>query len=133
MQTKNCKYCNKIFNKPLHESLKNWSERHLFCSVNCRNKGSNKEKLIFRMKNNNPMSHGGIISYKRKEYKAIHKWVYDNFGKPNQCEDCLEIKNGKYQLHWSNESGKYIRDRSDWKRRCPKCHVKHDKRLYAKT
>lgn len=33
--TKKCLHCEKIIYKPVNESLKNWTSRHKFCSINC--------------------------------------------------------------------------------------------------
>jgi len=42
---KNCKVCNKEFNKPNNESLLNWNTRHLYCSQKCKIKSMNGRKF----------------------------------------------------------------------------------------
>lgn len=59
------------------------------------------------------------------KYGAVHSWIYRHFGKPNKCEECGKIAY-KNKMHWANISGKYKRDRSDWKRLCTSCHYKMD-------
>jgi hypothetical protein len=34
-----------------------------------------------------------------------------------------------HKIHWSNKSGKYLRDISDWRRLCVKCHKFFDTRI----
>ena len=57
-------------------------------------------------------------------YHGIHKWIAKKLGKPNFCENCKTTIKKHY--HWANISGKYIRDVSDWKRLCVKCHRSFD-------
>jgi hypothetical protein len=68
-------------------------------------------------------------------YEAKHMWVNLHFGKPQKCENCgtSKIPNNKKQwFEWSNISGKYIRERYDWKRLCVPCHKKTDEHLILK-
>ena len=62
-------------------------------------------------------------------YGGVHKWLYKEFGIANKCEgkEC-SFKNPK-RFEWSNISGKYLRDRSDWEMLCPSCHRKYDKKM----
>lgn len=85
-----------------------------------------------RMRENNPMSHGGQVAYKRKDYKAIHWWVGKNFGLSRKCEECGVIDERPRMIHWANISGEYKKERSDWKRLCYKCHKEMDKKKYKK-
>lgn len=55
---------------------------------------------------------------------ALHDWVYRHLGAPKKCEHC---GNKKKVMHWSNISGKYLRDLSDWQRLCVSCHSKFDR------
>ena len=66
-------------------------------------------------------------------YRGLHAWIVKNYGQPDVCEDCEKRSSG-HSMHWANVSGKYKRDRSDWKRLCPACHGKFDsnKRKYVK-
>jgi len=60
-------------------------------------------------------------------YKAKHAWINYHYGSPRLCEKCGTMKTGVY--HWSNNSGKYLRDRRDWERLCVSCHNKKDGRI----
>lgn len=53
-------------------------------------------------------------------YVTIHKWVARELGKPNYCEACHTKKANRFE--WSNISGEYKRELSDWKRLCSRCH-----------
>lgn len=55
-------------------------------------------------------------------YYSLHAWVYRTLGRPQKCGNCDSERN----LHWANISGKYFRDRNDWKSLCPVCHRKFD-------
>lgn len=63
-------------------------------------------------------------------YEAKHHWIQKHWGRPQKCEKCgmdKIPKNFKYYFEWANISGEYLRDRSDWKRLCIKCHRQIDK------
>lgn len=62
-------------------------------------------------------------------YRALHKWVERYLGKPGDCIDCGASGLSGRKIHWSNVSGKYRRDLSDWQRLCAKCHKAYDSRL----
>lgn len=62
-------------------------------------------------------------------YSAAHKWMTNNFGKPDKCFNC----NGdKPRVEWANISREYKRDITDWLKLCSSCHkyfdVNKDKR-----
>lgn len=57
-------------------------------------------------------------------YDGIHSWVEKHLGKPRVCEMCKTTLSRVYQ--WSNKSGDYRRDLSDWQRLCVKCHTRYD-------
>lgn len=61
---------------------------------------------------------------------TLHKRLYRKFGKASKhkCVDC-----GKKAQDWSNETGKYTDQLSDYKPRCRSCHVKKDKNWIKKT
>lgn len=63
----------------------------------------------------------------RASYSAIHHWVKKHYGAPNRCENpnCPKIT---ILYEWSNISGKYIRERTDWQMLCRSCHRRFDKR-----
>ena len=55
---------------------------------------------------------------------VLHNWVKKNLGKPNRCDICGTTENRVY--HWSNISGEYKHELSDWQRCCVPCHKKYD-------
>lgn len=67
---------------------------------------------------NNPSWQGDDITY-----HALHTWMNRTHGKANKCENDLNHK-GFYE--WANLSGKYHRDRSDWKMLCHSCNQRMD-------
>lgn len=58
-------------------------------------------------------------------YRNLHRWVEKVLGKPIKCAMLDEECSGR--LEWSNISGQYKRDPSDWQRLCKIHHVKYDK------
>lgn len=69
---------------------------------------------------------------KQVGYRGLHIWVQNELGTPDKCEHCLKTGTGHF-MHWANISGKYLRDKDDWKRLCPKCHKSFDKEKNYKT
>jgi hypothetical protein len=65
----------------------------------------------------------------RVGYEALHEWVERWGGKKRACELCGTTKAKKYD--WSNKSGEYKRDLSDWQRICVKCHFNYDKEKFG--
>lgn len=65
-------------------------------------------------------------------YNSKHRWIQKRWTKTDICEDCgrkVLPRSGTrlhHATHWANISGKYLRDRKDWKELCPKCHRKFD-------
>jgi len=68
-----------------------------------------------------------VYSYKGEQagYDAKHYWINKKLGKPKYCEFCKKTNKKNYQ--WSNKSGHYIKDISDWQRLCISCHIKYDR------
>jgi hypothetical protein len=60
-------------------------------------------------------------------YNALHAWVRRNYGSAENCEVGLQPCSKSYD--WSNLSGEYKRDRSDWKMMCRSCHMKYDHKV----
>ena len=57
-------------------------------------------------------------------YQALHTWVRSRLGTPQKCVKCGTTALHRYE--WSNISGEYKRDLSDWERLCPRCHRRKD-------
>ena len=57
-------------------------------------------------------------------YQKVHKWLYRNHGKAIHCSNTFDHSAKRYE--WSNISGKYLFDITDWKQLCPSCHRKMD-------
>jgi hypothetical protein len=60
-------------------------------------------------------------------YNAFHKWLYNNFGNANKCENlnckCLSPK----RYEWSLIKGKqYAHKRENFWMLCKSCHIKYD-------
>lgn len=47
---KTCLVCKKSFSKPYNESLKNWDQRHKFCSIKCRNLAPRPKETRLKMR-----------------------------------------------------------------------------------
>lgn len=60
------------------------------------------------------------------KYRAVHMWVQAHLGSPNECSKCGKNSNNSRTFHWSNISGKYLRDLTDWQRLCASCHKLYD-------
>ena len=58
-------------------------------------------------------------------YRNLHKQIQKLYGKPMICDECQTTKKKIY--HWANISGKYLKERKDWIRLCPTCHMRMDK------
>lgn len=58
-------------------------------------------------------------------YGGVHQWVNKEFGKATFC--CLCGRNDpKRKYEWANLTGKFLRDRENWKNLCVPCHKKFD-------
>lgn len=57
-------------------------------------------------------------------YRMLHYWVERRLGKPGFCHHCKRTDKKYYD--WSNISGKYLKDVSDWRRLCRSCHMTLD-------
>lgn len=56
------------------------------------------------------------------KYQRIHLWINREMGKASHCSFDSTHKSTRY--HWSNISGKYKKDLSDWRQLCPSCNIK---------
>lgn len=135
--TKQCLVCDKMFEKPIWISLKNWNETRKYCSTRCQSsfwKGKPGRKLG---KTGQKAWNKGLPGLKGKYnpswkgdkigYSGIHKWVVLHLGKPDTCEHCGKSGLIKQQIHWANRDHEYKRILKDWMRLCAKCHQSYDK------
>lgn len=53
-------------------------------------------------------------------YTAVHSWIQKHYGKANKCEQKSEECAKRFE--WANISGKYKRDRKDFKMLCSRHH-----------
>lgn len=60
----------------------------------------------------------------RKEYFAIHQFIYRNFGTATTCVFCE--REGLNHYEWANVSGEYTRDIQDYLPLCVSCHRSFD-------
>src|SRR3990167_545526 len=70
---KKCLFCKKEFTKPYNESLKNWINRHKFCSRNCVDKYKIGRNLSIETKEKMIKSHIGHKSVVHHTKDAIEK------------------------------------------------------------
>lgn len=68
---------------------------------------------------NNKLWRGDMVGY-----IALHSWVRRKLGRPIKCDICKSKNVKRYE--WSNISGEYHRDTSDWQQLCSKCHRWYD-------
>lgn len=81
---------------------------------------------------NNPNWKGDKVGY-----QGLHAWVHQQLGKANHCsnKECKyprigykgKILMAAKKFEWSNISGKYKRDLTDWQQLCHACHDAYDK------
>lgn len=58
-------------------------------------------------------------------YMGKHKRIWMRLGKAIRCDNSFCI--GKsHAFDWSNVSGKYLEDTTDWQQLCKSCHMKQD-------
>lgn len=91
--------------------------RGKFCSKSCMYKYRNAQ-----LEKEHHFWAGDNVSY-----SGIHHWVKKKYGQDMTCESCGFHTNNKYQIHWANLTGKYLRTREDWARLCAKCHYAFDR------
>jgi hypothetical protein len=63
-------------------------------------------------------------------YGAKHQWMHNYFGSADHCE--INPSHRARRFEWSNISGRYLRERSDWRQLCPSCHRLVDKGNFCK-
>lgn len=60
-------------------------------------------------------------------YRAIHKWINENLGRPKKCSMCGKTGLKKHKIHWANLDHRYRRRLADWISFCAKCHSYYDR------
>lgn len=142
--SKKCITCNRLFYKRKTCSKKSW-EASSYCSRKCVNvnrrcpwKGKklgweiwNKNKKGVQVAWNKGIHYAQISSEKNYGWKgndaslvAKHAWVVRRLGRPRCCAMCGDTTRKMY--HWSNISGRYLRDVNDYERLCVPCHKQKD-------
>ena len=152
MKTKNCKTCDKSFEKPRDYSWIEWENKRKFCSHKCYSKSLNgfSRPEEIRIQISKTMKERGIspvIKWKKgKEflfsgknnwnwkgdnigYGGLHRWVERELGKPDTCEHCEKSGLSGQNIHWANKDHSYKRKLEDWLRLCVFCHKQYDKCL----
>lgn len=154
MRTLFCEWCNKKF------ITKAWNTKT--CSPYCnqrnwrRNNPEHNRQIKREWYRRNGVSEFGSPEHRKKQsditlkngkrgaehpawkgenvsYRALHYWVERCLGKPTQCVNCYKKGLSGKKIHWSNISGEYRRDLSDWQRLCVSCHKMYDNRLKARV
>lgn len=76
-------------------------------------------------------ANGRFVNQNSSKYSAIHKWMVKYYGNPKNCENCGKVgslnKGNRWNIHWANISGNYIRSRKDFVGLCVSCHLTKDK------
>ncbi len=108
-----CKICKKFQYKKSNYSYKQWDKR-IYCSSRCQSVGTKRFGA----------NHSG---WKGEDatYDTKHDWMERHYGKIQKCE-AIDCDKSSKKFDWANISGKYKRERTDWKRLCRKCHKKMD-------
>ena len=68
---------------------------------------------------------GNTFKGSKTEYRNLHKWVEKELGRPCSCEMCKKDFEER-KMNWANISGDYLKEVTDWKRLCNKCHHEFD-------
>jgi hypothetical protein len=61
----------------------------------------------------------------KMSYAGVHVWIKRLRGKAVRCEKCFR-SDDKTVYDWSNVSGNYLRDLTDWQQLCRACHIRYD-------
>lgn len=64
----------------------------------------------------------GVWKGDKVSYSGLHHYVRKYLGTPSVCENCGANDLSRRSYHWSNISGEYKRELSDWARLCVTCH-----------
>ena len=120
-----CKRCKKIREVNTHgETVASYAKKSPYCrSCGAFNAIAKISKGWFK-KGQLPHNKGFRGEFNGKTYDGLHDWVERNLGKPKKCIMCKTTKAKVFQ--WSNISGKYLANLTDWQRLCAKCHQRYD-------
>lgn len=139
---KTCIGCGKVYERPHGRgkaiSDQKWEKRK-YCTTECGNAhksspwlekyqlkpGSTLGKATQFRKGQTKGTKNTNWKGEKASYAAHHIWMKNNYGKPQECNHCGTTEDRMY--HWANISGKYLRQRDDWKRLCVPCHKVYDR------
>jgi hypothetical protein len=65
-------------------------------------------------------------------HSSLHAWIRNEYGNAYKCENKY-CDNSSSVFEWANISGKYLRERNDFKMLCRKCHSIMDKGIFCKN
>ena len=115
-----CQQCNKEFIKHYECTWIRWQNRK-FCSKECADIGKIRKAPSTAFKKGNIPVNFKKVDY---GYQAVHQWLRNHFTKSGICEDCGAVA----KTQWANITGRYLRDRKDFKELCYSCHSKMDRK-----
>lgn len=116
---KNCVECgNKFLTWP---SKKFCSRKCYYLSITGKPNGQKGNKYPERSGENSHTWRGDGAGYHAK-----HKWIYKEKGRAKYHECSLKDKTCRGKTQWTNISGKYKRDISDWQVLCQSHHTRFD-------
>jgi len=147
VKAKSCLFCKKVFVKGQNCSKKEWIKKS-YCTVKCGNdsrkgKPSWNKGIKRTWESSGDFKKGNVPWNKGKDWKemqmensprwkgleaslvAKHAWVVRRLGQPKKCVFC-GLDDEERMYHWSNISGKYLRDVNDYQRLCVPCHKRYD-------
>lgn len=129
---KTCVSCGRVLERPKKYSAVQWSGAKTcsrLCSALSQQGISKRHRGSFRK----GFDRRRIVQKKQKEhylwkgedasYSSKHKWIVKTYGKAAKCVQCGSEKT----VDWANISKRYLRERSDYKELCRKCHAAFDR------
>lgn len=116
---KKCLNCQKEIIRGTRLSYKQFRGRK-FCSNKCRG-------LILRDERSGPWRGDKV------KYRALHAWIEKRLGKASEKKCTLfETNYCTKKIDWSNVSGKYKRELSDWQPLCHRHNCRYNNRRKGK-
>lgn len=112
-----------------------------YCSISCSTKNLQRPEILKKRVESTTgvikKPNQNIVGENSKLWKGLgasyiakHQWLKNRYGNPEKCSDCGKLGEkvkGRWNIQWSNESGMYLRNISDYKGRCINCHRQFDK------